>query len=216
MLRFSLSASLPGLAYLARSTAGLCVFCNERERRVYALPFRVSEKLVGGERYHLAPLVASLRRPHRFYILALSQNRARLVLVDDEVEREVVFDPETPCSLSEATPTVVEKQLQFHSGGSRSSGEAPAYHGQRPGERRKEEDLKRYLSRVAEDVGRIMAPADAPLVLAGVPELTAKFASWSRSRIAKSKITGNPDALSVIALAEQGRECVKPELAQAA
>jgi hypothetical protein len=112
--------------------------------------------------------------------------------------------------LDEATPTEVKDQLQFH-----SAGNAVTYHGQRPSERRKDDDLKRYLSRVAQEVKRLLGNNSGPHVLAGVSELTTKFRTLAEVRIAEGEIQGNPDEFSVDQLAEQARACAEPELMRA-
>lgn len=190
---------------------GLAVFHSPKLTKILRLPVAAQPIAAVEGRFHLKPLLAMVAEPGRFYVLALSQNATRLL----EVTREQVTridDDEIPDSLDATLPIqFADKQLQYHSDGEG----APRYHGQGAGEGREAEDDRRFLAAVDDGLRKVVRDRDAPVVLAGVSELTAMFRELSdHPHIADGSVEGNVEALSDQALTERAYPVAEPALRQ--
>ena len=173
---------------------GLAIFHSPAWSETFELPLPVQPLVVVEDRFHLKPLLALLAQPSRFYVLALSQKAVRLLEGDPWEVRRVDTNGQLPTSIAAYTATDgVEKALQVHSG----KGGTALHHGQGLGEYRHHEDTKRYLTAIDAGMRTLLTPNDAPLVLAGVGELTSAFrASSKHANICEGEISGNVDAQS--------------------
>lgn len=188
---------------------GLAVFHSERGTGVYKLPIEVEPLVVVEDRFHLKPLLGLLGQPHRFHVLALSRNETRLLEADRWGVTQIT-DERIPPSLAATTPEVEGgKRLQMHSG----PGHSAVFHGQGAGEHRADEDLRRFLTAVDAGVQKVLRGRHAPLVLAGVAELTARFRGMSTHPfLVEGTIDGNVEGRSAADLRERAAALVMPLL----
>lgn len=195
---------------------GLAVFLTPEFSRFYQLPLTVPELVVVGEGFHLKPLLEFLGTV-RFYILALSQNEVRLYEASrfnvSEVELEGV-----PKSLAEALKyDDPEKQLQFHTGTQKITGERAAmFHGHGVGTDDAKSNLLRFCRHLDRGLSAILRNEQAPLVVAGVDYLLPIFAKASSyKRLLPQGVTGNPEGLSPEELQQRAWAVVEPYFHQA-
>jgi hypothetical protein len=186
---------------------GLAVFHSREGTRVLRLPTQIEPLAVVEDRFHLKPVLALLAEPGRFHVLALSQHATRLLEVTRGEVREL---PGLPGSIHATLPAEsTRRQLQYHTGG----GDAPIYHGQGVRERREDEDLRRFLRAVSDAVDEAIADKTAPLVLAGVEEITSAFRELSaHPNIVAESIEGNVETLSNHELEKRAQAVAKRKL----
>ena len=158
--------------------AGLGVFVSARGMRVHRLPTAVDDLLVVGHRFHVKPLLSLLDLQGRFYVLALSKKRVRLLSGTnsglDEVDAQGI-----PASLAEALGfDSFERQLQHRSVGPNTSGGSARpvmFHGHGAPTDDMKVRLLEWFHRVDEGVSEYLRGKDVPLVLAGVDYLRAIY-----------------------------------------
>jgi hypothetical protein len=199
-----------------RQSDGLAVFFTTGNLYAYRLPLPFSELVVVSDRFHLKPLLPFFSSDGQFYILALSQNRVRLLKGSrhtvDEIEVENL-----PKSLAEALPfEQFEKQLQFHTGTPSGMGErAGVFHGHDPRDDDKDKIL-RWFHKIDDELSRMLAEERAPIVLAGVEYLFSLYEEAnSYPHLVKEGVKGNPDELKPAELHEKAWPVVQPIFTQA-
>lgn len=182
---------------------GVAVFVSPAMIRTFRVP--VVEPLVAvDERFHLAPLVASLTATQHFYVLALSLNRTRLFRGTRDDIAELALSG-IPVSLRDALQRDgYKRQLQFHTGTPmRRTRRAAVFHGHAPDAKA---DILRFFRQIDRAVTAVIRDTPAPLVLATVEYLAPIYAAASAHPwLVDAPITGNPERLSASTL--HGRAC---------
>jgi hypothetical protein len=185
--------------------SGMVVFHDPEATRSYALPAAVERQVSVSDQFQLRPVLALLSEARRFWILAISRNAVRVLLSEWNGVRRVEPPRHMPRSLSDSLATDGgEKQLQWHTGASKMA----IYHGHGLGERRTDEDLRRYLAAVDSGLEQTLrdgtAPPPDPVVLAGVRDLTSRLQMLSKNeQIVEEFVEGNPDQWSDLELVER-------------
>jgi hypothetical protein len=194
---------------------GLGVFLAPEFSRFYQLPLKVPELVVVGERFHLKPLLEFVGTS-KFYLLALSQDEVRLFLASQfnvsEVELEGV-----PRSLDEALKyDDPQRQLQFHTGTSKPSGERAAmFHGHGVGTDDNKPNLLRFCQHLDRGLHDFLKNEQAPLVVAGVDYLLPIFAEASSYKyLLPDGVPGNPQHVNPEELQRRAWKVVEPYLQQ--
>jgi len=181
---------------------GLILFRNAEMFEQYQADFAVPELAVVAERPHLKPMLAAIAGESRFYVLALSQNHARLLegTRDQLEEREV---PGMPASLDDLPRGQVEgRALQAHTAAATASGGRTAiFHGQYAPEELARERILSYFRAVDHAVRGFASAPTAPLILATVDYLAAMYRKVnSHAGLQQKWVSGNPDSLSASVL----------------
>lgn len=211
----------PEVRAMARKNKGLAVFFSKkRDPFLYPLSFEVADQVAVSQRFHLKPILAALSWPQSCFVLCLSQHSVRLLSVDDHGHQDVPLDPTMPHSLEAVRHTLNEPHLDLHTA---RQGEA-VFHGQDRDARRREEDLRRFLSAVAQAVkeaivaqsGRASHKQGAPLILAGVHEITTAFRKQSDLWILDEEIHASAGHESTFELAQAAAQHAKAASEKAA
>jgi hypothetical protein len=151
----------------------------------------------------------------RFYVLALSQNRVRLLEGTRRTVNEVDLEG-VPQSLAEALRyDDPEPQLQFHTGtrapGGRGGERPGVFHGQGVGHDDAKTDILRYFHQVDHGLRDWLGASQAPLVLAGVEYLHPLYREAnSYPHLINGGIKGNPEDLRPEELQAQAWDIVRP------
>lgn len=193
---------------------GLAIFIAEGLFRYYRVALSFDELGVVSDRFHIKPLLPLLLAEDAvFYVLAISQNRVRLLECTRFSEREIVLEG-VPASLAEAVKhDDPEKQLQFHSAG---PGNGAIFHGQGVDETYEKNAILRYFQQVDRGLQEILKTTRAPLVLAAVDYLHPIYRQANSYRhLLETGIEGNPDEVSAAILKEQGWAKILPALESA-
>ncbi len=181
--------------YWANQDRGLGIFRNPGVIKAFRLPMKCNDLAVFTDHFHVTPLLSFLQKQREFYVLALSQNDARLLKCSSLEEMEIEV-PEMPRSLAEALKyDEPEKQLQFHTGSRGGGGKRPAmFHGHGVGIDEKKDNLLRYFQAVNKAVASLLQKKKTPLILASVDYLYSIYREANTyPNLLDEFIEGNPD-----------------------
>lgn len=190
---------------------GLAIFVGPGVFRTYRVALRLEELVVVRQRFHLKPLLELLRGDGRFYVLALSQDRVRLLEGTRDSVDEVNLQG-VPANLAEALGyDQPQKSLRagvrgvsrFHGIGGADDIDA-------------KQNILRYFQLVDQGLRDLIAERTIPLVLAGVDYLLPLYREASSyPYLLEAGVVGNPDMLSAKELHQRAWELVRPYFAQA-
>lgn len=178
--------------FWVRQAHSLAVFATPSGARTFQVPNRLSPAVEVADRFHVKPLLRSATFPQAAFVLALSQNGARLVEVSADAPPAEVRVPGMP---SDAASAVGKASIADRSPVRRLQGS----------EGRKVR-LRQYARRVEEALRPILRGLDLPLILAASEPLAPIFRSVTAyPHLAGAVIAGNPDTLADGELAEASR-----------
>ena len=196
-----------------RQSNGIALFLSRKKYRYYRLPFDFEELLVVADRFNVKPLLRLPATAERFYILALSQNRVRLLEGENQKISEVDLEIEgIPRSLADALKyDDVEKQRQAHSG---LPGTA-IFHGNAVADDAKV-NILRYFQQIDRGLRDLLRDRKVPLLLAGVSYLFSIYKEAnSYPHLLQEGIEGNPDRMEAGELYERAWTIVGPHFLKA-
>lgn len=174
---------------------GLAVFIANGSMRSYRLPLAVPNQVVVGPRFHVKPLLPWVDGDGQFYLLAISQNRVR-VLRGTAHSMDAVAVPNLPASREAARAEHDRDEvLNYHTARTGAGREMTAtFHGQGVGVDDAKAELLRYFQKVDAAVTAALGPDTAPLVLATVEYLAPIYRKANKySHLLEEFVAGNPD-----------------------
>ena len=178
--------------FWTRQGRSLALFATESGARTFRLPNRLTRMVEVSDRFHVKPLLRTLTFPQGAFVLALSQNGARLVEVtpdDAPVEVKVAEMPR------DAASSVGKASLGDRSADRRIQGSEG-----------KKVRLRQYAHRVERALRPHLSGMELPLILATTEPLESIFrAATTYPHLADPVIPGSPDELSNVELAEASR-----------
>jgi hypothetical protein len=178
--------------FWGRQAHSLAVFATPSGARTFQVANRLSPVVEVSDRFHVKPLLRSATFPQAAYVLALSQNAARLVEVSPDAPPAVVRVPGMP---KDAAGAVGKASISDRSPDRRIQGSE----GQMV-------RLRQYARRVEEALRPVLTGLDLPLILAGTEPLATIFRSVTTyPNLAGPVIAGNPDEKTEGELAEASR-----------
>lgn len=179
-------------AFWARQAHSLAVFATPSGARTFQVANRLSPMVEVSDRFHVKPLLRSATFPQAAFVLALSQNGARLVEVSPDASPAEVRIPGMP---SDAASAVGKASIADRSPDRRIQGSE--------GQKLR---LRQYARRVEEALRPVLAGLDLPLILAASEPLESIFRSVSTyPHLARPVIAGNPDTKTDGELADASR-----------
>ncbi|MCA9222836.1 MAG: hypothetical protein KDA71_21100 [Planctomycetales bacterium] len=190
---------------------GLAMFIDAEGIRAFRLPHRFEQRVVVGERYFITPLLPVLHGDATFYIVAVSENHARLLLASRDSVAEVP-DAELPESLQAVAEKIDTKSFFLHSFNVRMRNQNSAVpHGHESAD--KLPDLRRYLIDINEAVADAIADPGTPLVFAGVERLFALYRDVNtHDGLQAECVAGNADDSNADQLRAAAWKIVEPLL----
>lgn len=205
--------------FWSRIGEGLALFIDSSGFSYYRLPLPFEELFMSGSRYYLKPLLPLITDNDRYYLLALSRKKPRLLLCTRFHANEVEL-PDLPGTLEETLGYDWDpRSLQFHTGtgegGGRGGDRAAVYHGQGAGVDDTKDDVIRYFRRVDRSLQKALPDPQAPLVLAGVEPLPPLYRQVNGyGSLLDAVVEANPDEESDESLQRRAWEIVKPHFEQ--
>ncbi len=184
---------------------GLAVFIAHESMRVFRLPAAFEDRVVVSDRFHIRPLLPTVDRGERFYVLGLSQKSVRLFLGDRNGLVDVPLG-DMPRNIQDALRNDgFDEQLQFHTGtgGARSGAgrRAAIFHGSGPDTGLTSRYLTEYCKRVSTGIRRVLKDANVPVIVAAVEYLIPMYREADTYHsVTAEGVTGNPDNMSVEAM----------------
>jgi len=191
-----------------RQSNGIALFLSPKTYRYYRLPFDFDEVLVVADRFNIKPLLRLPASAERFYILALSQNRVRLLEGANRKISEIDLEIEgIPKSLADALKyDDVEKQRSAHSG-------APGkmlFHGNAIADDAKV-NILRYFQQIDRGLKDVLRDKHVPLLLAGVGYLLSIYKEVNNyPNLLPEGIEGSPDRMEAEELYERAVTILEP------
>ena len=189
---------------------GLAIFRSPEVFKTFRLPITLDENAVVEHRFHLKPLFSLVNGDGRFYILALSIQKIRLIAASRHSAEELEL-PGVPTSLSEALGDLSRghTQLQQRPSGPGIS-RAPIFHGHGTREDNIKAEIVQYFNLADKALLKYM-DRDAPVVLAGVEYLLPRYKyTTEHPKVLEEGLTGNADDLSAEDLRDAAWEIVEP------
>lgn len=189
------------LDFWQHQSDGLAVFLGPETRELYRVPLSLEELATVGERWHIKPLLPLLSGDGNFYILALSQNRVRLLEANRQGAREMDLR-DIPESLADALGyDLTERSLQFHTGtapvGGAGGGRRAIYHGHGAGTDDNKDEISRFCHRVDDGIRHLIKDTRTPLILAAVDYVIPIYREASKyPNLLAEGVEGNPDDAS--------------------
>jgi hypothetical protein len=185
---------------------GLALLVTPEMMRTFRLPNRPKPLAEVADRFHLTPLIRAMTSPHDVFVLALSEERVRLVHVFVSLPPVEIKIAQLPKNAEEANrrPSVHVRAPRGH---------LQNLEGQKS-------LLHKYARKVDQAVRGALAGRETPLVLAAAEPLASIFRSVNtHPRLVDDVIAGNPDRVSDAQLADAARPILdhlyKRELATA-
>ena len=188
---------------------GLAMFLSPEVFRTYMLPFVFKELVIVTDRFHIRPLLPLLSGDGRYYILALSQNKVRLLQGTQHNVNEVSL-ADVPKNLADTLRDDDSwKGLRMRSGTLAGQGKfSSVSHGS---EVDSKENIKRYFRRIDKGLHELVRDERVPLVLAGVDYLHPIYKEVNTySHLMEAGVGGNPERLSAKELHAQAWTVVRP------
>lgn len=178
--------------FWARQARSLALFATDTGARTFRLPNRLTRMVEVSDRFHVKPLLRTLTFPQAAFVLALSQNGARLIEVNPHDAPEEIEVPDIP---SDAASSVGKSSLGDRSADRRIQGSEG-----------KKVRLRQYAHRVEQALRPRLSGMDLPLILAATEPLESIFrAANTYPHLAEPVIQGSPDDLSDAELVEASR-----------
>jgi Bacterial archaeo-eukaryotic release factor family 7 len=205
---------------------GLALFLAPDYFRRFRVPIPLEELAVVGERFHVKPLIPLLMADGRFFVLAFSQKKVRLLQGSRFGVREL--DTESlPQGLRELLEMSEYQQTSFHMtapssmtrgpspGISRATVQGVSTPQSQAGGTDKRQQLEQvvhqFLVRLNGGLTDLLHDETAPLVLAADEGLQGDYRQVnSYGQLWPEGITGNPDEASAEDLHRQAYEILKP------
>jgi hypothetical protein len=206
-------------AFWKQRHRSLAVFLSANLSRTFRLSLDLPETLAVGRRFHIKPLLPLLVGHDRFFILALSQNRVRLIRAGKYSAEETPV-PEMPSSVKEAPgPETADRGEQVHSAANLGSGlgtarkQAAVFHGHGGHRDTAKQDLTRFFRLVDDALHETLREQQTPLVLAGVDYLLPLFHDvCTYPHVLTKGVHGNFDRASPAELRDRAWPVVEPRL----
>src|SRR4030081_2013610 len=159
---------------------GLALLVTPEMMRTFRLPNRPKPLAEVADRFHLTPLIRAMTSPHDIFVLALAEERVRLVQAFANFPPARVQVPNLPKNGEEAT-------------------RRPSFHIRAPRRRLQNLEgekvlLQKYVRQVEHAIYNVLSHQNAPLVLAAEEPMASMFRSLNTyPRLADETIDGNPE-----------------------
>ena len=170
----------------------LAVLATPDSLRTFRMATDVTKTIEVSDRFHLKPLMRAMAFPQHAFVLALSENDARLVEIFADHPATAVSVPDLPNSAADATGRASVNNPSMGTG-----------HGNAQGQKTL---LLKYLRKVDAALRPVLAGRGTPLILAATEPLGPIFRSVNSYPIlVEEGISASPDSMSESELASATR-----------
>ncbi len=204
--------TLANAAFWERPGDGLVWFLAPGVDQAYRMPPALPDRVTVGRHFHLKPVLPLLTEDGPFYVLALSQNRVRLLHGTPEGIHTVELKG-VPANLEEAMRTHdTDNVLAVHTRPSPGGGGWEAiFSGHGVGIDDHKDEVRNYFRQVDRGLHGLLREEGAPLVLAAVEYLWPLYREvCTYPHLAAVGVAGNPERLTDRDLGEQARALLSP------
>jgi hypothetical protein len=186
---------LQGDLFHQHQSDGLAMFLSGEMFHYYLLPFVFKELVIVADGFRIRPLLPLLSGDGRYFVLALSQNKVRMLQGTHYSINEVDL-LDVPKNLAETLRDDDSwRDMQMHSGISGGEGKLSAIkHGD---EVDRKENIRRYFRQIDKGLHELLRDERVPLVLAGVDYLHPIYREVNTyPHLMDEEVAGNPERLS--------------------
>ncbi|HEY7398493.1 MAG TPA: hypothetical protein VH538_09340, partial [Gaiellaceae bacterium] len=170
----------------------LAVFLTPTGSTTFRLPNNLAAMVEVSDRFHLKPLLRTLTFPNTAFVLALSQNRVRLLEIAPELEPAEIRVPDLP---EDAASAVGKSSIRDR---------APV--GRIQGSEGQKTRMRQYARQVDHALRPLLTGLDLPLILAAAEPIDSIYRSVnSYPHLVPTSLPGNPDTSSDAELTERAR-----------
>lgn len=207
-----LQAAQQGIDFWSKQCDGLAAFLSRDFQGVYRLPWAFQEEVQVAGLFLVTPLLPLLHGNGRFLVLALSQNRVRLMQGTKFTVSEVDLQG-VPKNIEEAMRTHDRDEvLTFHTRPTSSGGWGAIFEGHGIGIDDAKDDLLRYFQQIDRGLHPLLKEERVPLVLAAVDYLHPIYRQANTyAHLEEHGIHGNPDRMSGKDLHDRAWEILRPQ-----
>ena len=171
----------------------LAVLVTPDSIRTYRLANVLTNQVSVADRFHLKPLLRAVTYPQNAYILALSENEARVVEIFAEGAPEEIHVPNMP---ADALAAIGRSSIEATSGNLTTES----------GSRGPKMRLAQYAKKVDEALRPVLKGSDAPLFLVSTEPLGPIFRSvCSYLNLYDEMLRSSPDRISIAELTAMAR-----------
>src|ERR1700733_215759 len=191
---------------------GLILYRSPDLFRYFWLRDTIKDFVTVSQTFQIRPLLSVVSREQKFYVLALSQKHARLVMYTYQSRQELQLRRMAPQSLRAWMNTrETDHFLDSRSAGGPSVGKMKGVVFETNTDReRQEEYLKHFFKEIDKGVRHILLGHTAPLILAGVEEEVAVYRHVnSYPRLIEQAVLGSPDAFELNELHDRAMEIAR-------
>ena len=196
---------------------GFALFLGEDYFDYYSLPVDFEQIVVVNNRFHLKPLLPWVSSERQFFVLALSQNKIRILRCSRASVTELSGDL-LPKDLADALRfDDPQREVQFHTNTleSKSGRAAAIYHGNGSNSDDTKDRILRYFNLVDRGMKKLLRNENSPLILSGVDFLFPLYREVNTyPYLLEEGIPGNPEEVSADDLHKKAWEIVKSTLDQ--
>ena len=197
-VKAELEEAVDGFEFFQEQLGGLAVFLADDYLRIVKMPVSFEERVEVRDTFDIRPMLEALQNNMEFYILALSQENARLFRASEFDIVEIQLDEDIPTNFEEAMKyDVPQDQLQQKVFSGADGGNTAIYHGHTESDQTKKH-LRRYFRMLDQGVGEAMADHGLPVLLFGLDYLHPIYRDASElPEIIPEGISKNPDELEI-------------------
>lgn len=193
----------------------LAVFISQDTIGFLRLPLEFKELVIVGPRFHLKPLLPILTTNGKYFILTLSQSDIKLYQAT-RTTIDKLYLKNTPRSMQEFLGEDVDVAPYFHTKSiRRASGKNTLTGAGGSAEDDLQAEIERFLKTITKHIDKILYGQQAPLILAGVEQLTNLYRKHSDYKhILDNSIEGNFEHLGKQDIHEKAWAIAKPYFKQ--
>ncbi len=170
----------------------LAVLATPEVMRTFRLPNRLTGMAEVSDRFHLKPLIRAITFPHAAFVLALSENAARLIEVFADLPAQEVEIDGLPTGGADAVKRAANDKRARRTSYRAGEGEKKL--------------LRKYARQVDAALRPVLAGRDTPLILAATEPLASIFRSTNtHPELLAAGISTSPDRISNAKLAAAAR-----------
>ncbi|QIG48048.1 hypothetical protein G5V57_10125 [Nordella sp. HKS 07] len=178
--------------FWAHQATSLVLYVTPENLTSFRLPTRLAALVEVADRFHVKPLIRAAAFPDVAFILALSENSARLIEMHGDLPAEAVAVQDMPKNMDASGARA--KSRDTSPGGRFQGGAGETFH------------RRNYSRKIDAALRPLLAGRDIPLILASVDDFDTIYRSVnSYEHLAPETIKGNPDRMSAGELAEFAR-----------
>lgn len=171
---------------------GLAVLVTPEKLLTFRLPTKLTDMVQVSDRFHLKPLMRVISFPQAAYVLALEENRVRVVEISADLPAHEVKIPDMPRDAAQVAKT--------------SNVNSRSASGRIHGDEGQNVRLRQYVRRVDEALRPFLGGREEPLILAATDPLLSLFRSTcTYPHLAGDAIVTSPVRLSEGELAAAAR-----------